>query len=72
MGKRQGKGGGTAEYRKELARLVSIARDNGWRVDETADGYAFKAPVVHAHMTASDVRAIDNLKAQLRRQGLPV
>ena len=72
MTKRQTKGGGSADYRKGLDELVAIARANGWRVDPTSDGWAFKPPIITAHMTASDVRALDNLKARLRRQGLPI
>lgn len=72
MGKKQLRGGGIPEYRKELARLIQVARANEWRVQETADGYAFFPPVIHAHLTASDRRAIDNLKAKLRRHGLPI
>jgi hypothetical protein len=48
VGSKQTKGGGLPEYRKELVRLIKVARDNGWRVDATADGYAFKPPIVIA------------------------
>ena len=73
MTKKQTKGGGSADYRKGLDELVTVARSTpGWRVEATSDGWAFKPPIVQAHMTASDVRALANLKAQLRRLGLPV
>lgn len=61
--------------RKHLRELVDVARRQGWRVERN-NHIKFYAPdghtIVVAACTESDVRAIHNTKARLRRAGLHV
>lgn len=63
--------------KKDLAVIIKIALDAGWRVEQTKGGH-FKwiAPngidFVFSSSTPSDHRALENLKHDLRRRGLDV
>lgn len=63
---------------RELGELVAVATAEGWRVTRRGSGHFMffpadpAAPLVTASATPSDGRATKNLKARLRRSGLPV
>ncbi len=59
--------------RKEARELVREAERQGWRVEPIGDGYQLYAPdgetIVTIHVTESDVRALRNTIARMRRVG---
>lgn len=58
---------------KDWKRLVDAAREQGWRIEETTNGWQLKAPngvfIETIHGTPSDRRAIRNAIARMRRGG---
>lgn len=64
--------------RKELRPIVKRARKQGWKVDVTRGGHVRFVPppsggsMVIASASASDSRAMKNLRAQLRRAGMEI
>jgi hypothetical protein len=61
--------------------LAKLARSEGWTIDRNSKGHPVfwkpgadldGRPTVTASSTPSDHRAVQNLAAQLRREGLPV
>lgn len=62
--------------KREIHDLRQLAESHGWVVTYTGSGHLrFKPPdggaVIFAPSTPSDRRAVLNVRAQLRRQGLP-
>jgi hypothetical protein len=63
--------------KKDLAVLIKIAIEAGWRVERTKSGhYKWLSPnsidFFYSSSTPSDNRALENLKQDLRRRGLDV
>lgn len=69
---------GNNDYKKQLNGLISTAESADWRVHKGGGGHWKFLPadpcqgIVVAAATASDPRAINNVRAQLRRAGLDV
>lgn len=59
--------------RGEERKLATAALDQGWRAQETRKGVRLLSPdgttTASIHTSQSDIRAMRNLKAQLRRGG---
>ncbi len=61
--------------KKEFKEVIAAAEKQGWRCDQSGKGGKWKlyAPdgtgIVHASATPSARRAVDNLVADLRRDG---
>lgn len=62
-----------ASMKKEIKALLAEADKQGWRVNETKDGWQLFAPdgvnIVTIHGTPSDHRALANTVTRLRRYG---
>jgi hypothetical protein len=59
---------------KELRKVVRAAEAQGWRVEATKKGWMLYPPqtsqgAVAVHGTPSDVRALHNTIAEMRRRG---
>jgi len=63
---------------KELRELARVAVSQGWRVERTGKQHLRWVPptrdkrVIYSGSTPSDYRAIHNIRAMLRREGLRV
>jgi hypothetical protein len=61
---------------KEIKALVRLAQERGWSVTDTRNGHLkFQSPdgdIVFGPSTPSDWRSVKNMKAHLRRAGLPI
>ena len=61
---------------RELESLLDLCRDNGCSVEQTKNGHwkvlPEKGNVIFISGTPSDFRAIEKIRSQLRRAGLPV
>lgn len=63
------------QWAKELDIIIPAARAAGWRVERTADGWAFypadkSLTPVFTHLTYSDWRSVPNVRSMLRQRGL--
>lgn len=60
---------------RSLKELVRHAEHAGWRVDDLGNAVRFLQPdgpaIILCHKTESDVRAMKNTVARLKRAGLP-
>ena len=71
-----------ADYRREVSALVGAAEGQGFRVRQTRNGWMVYAKIepgrltvgaigcVTVHRTPSDVRAVKNARAELRKIGV--
>ena len=64
------------DARGDLGKVMKVVRKAGWRIEPSRDGYKLYSPngkdIVQVHWSSSDVAAIRNIKADLKRAGLVV